>query len=104
MGGWLEFSRVLFRSSRLYGTSEYDRIDYHLVEDDGRTGLVVNVREKSIGPNYIRFGLNYATDFQGESTFSLLAGFRRVWVNSLGAQWSNELEVGRISRAATEFY
>ena len=25
--------------SRLYGTSEYERIDYHVVEDDGRTGL-----------------------------------------------------------------
>jgi NTE family protein len=90
--------------SRLYGTGEFDRIDYHIVEDNGHAGLAINVREKSIGPNYIRFGLNYATDFQGESTFSLLAGHRRVWVNSLGAQWLNEIEVGRISRAATEFY
>jgi len=90
--------------SRLYGTSEYERIDYHVVEENGRTGLAINVREKPIGPNFIRFGLNYATDFQGESTFSLLAGHRRVWINSLGAQWTNELEVGRIARAATEFY
>ena len=90
--------------SRLYGTSEYERIDYHVVEENGRTGLAINVREKPIGPNFIRFGLNYATDFQGESTFSLLAGLRRVWINSLGAQWTNELEVGRIARAATEFY
>jgi NTE family protein len=90
--------------SRLYGTSEYERIDYHVVEEDGRTGLAINVREKPIGPNFIRFGLNYATDFQGENTFSLLAGHRRVWINSLGAQWTNELEVGRIARAATEFY
>ncbi len=56
------------------------------------------------GRTIVRFGLNYATDFQGESTFSLLAGLRRVWINSLGAQWTNELEVGRIARAATEFY
>jgi len=90
--------------SRIYGTSEYERIDYHLVEDDGRTGLAVDVQEKPIGPNYIRFGVNYATDFQGETAFSLLAGFRRVWVNSLGAQWSNEIEVGRIFRLGTEFY
>ena len=90
--------------SRLYGSSEYERIDYHLVEDDGRTGLAVNVREKPMGPNYVRFGLNYTTDFQGESTFALLAGHRRVWVNSLGAQWVNEIEVGRTARFATEFY
>ena len=90
--------------SRLYGSNEYERIDYHLVEDDGRTGLAINVREKSMGPNFIRFGLNYTSDFQGENTFSVLAGHRRVWVNSLGAQWVNEIEVGRIARAATEFY
>ena len=90
--------------SRLYGSSEYERIDYHLVEDDGRTGLAVNVREKPMGPNYVRFGLNYTTDFQGESTFSLVVGHRRVWVNSLGAQWVNEIEVGRTARFATEFY
>ena len=90
--------------SRLYGSNEYERIDYHMVEDDGRTGLAINVREKSMGPNFIRFGLNYTSDFQGENTFSVLAGHRRVWVNSLGAQWVNEIEVGRIARAATEFY
>jgi NTE family protein len=31
-------------------------------------------------------------------------GHRRVWVNSLGGEWLNEIEIGRIVRAATEFY
>jgi NTE family protein len=31
-------------------------------------------------------------------------GHRRVWVDSLGAEWRNELAVGRTARAATEFY
>ena len=90
--------------ARLYGTGEYERVDYHLAEDGPRDGLVVDVSEKKMGPNYLRFGLFYSTDFQGESTFALLMGHRRVWVDSLGAQWSNELELGRIVRAATEFY
>ncbi len=91
--------------AQLYGTGEYERIDYHLVEERNRTGLVVDVHEKSMGPNYLRFGLAYGTDFQGESTFALLAGIlRRVWVNSLGAEWLNEIEIGRVLRAGTEFY
>jgi len=90
--------------ARLYGTSEYERIDYRLVEDAGRQGLVVDVHEKAMGPNYLRFGLFYSTDFQGESTFALLMGHRRVWVNRLGAEWLNEIELGRIARLATEFY
>jgi NTE family protein len=57
-----------------------------------------------MGPTYVRFGLAYSTDFQGETSFSLLAGAKRTWVNSLGAQWLNEIELGRIARIATEFY
>jgi NTE family protein len=90
--------------SRLFGTGEYERIDYRTIDDKGQPGLVIDVHEKSMGPNYLRFGLSYQTDFQGESTFALLVGHRRVWVNSLGAEWQNEIELGRIARAATEFY
>ncbi len=104
LGEPLDTPRLDVGIARLYGTGEYERVDYHLVGDGKRDGLVVDVSEKKMGPNYLRFGLFYSTDFQGESTFALLMGHRRVWVNSLGAQWSNELELGRIVRAATEFY
>ena len=90
--------------SRLYGTGEYERIEYRLIGDRTRSGLVLDVHEKSMGPNYVRFGLAYSTDFQGESSFAVLAGHRRVWVDSLGAEWLNEIEIGRIARAATEFH
>ena len=90
--------------SRLFGTGEYERVDYRTVEDANRQGLVIDIREKAMGPNYLRFGLSFQSDFQGESSFGLLMGHRRVWVNSLGGEWLNELEFGRISRAATEFY
>ncbi len=104
LGKPLDLKDVDDRISRLYGTGEYERLDYHVAEDGGRSGLVVDVQEKSIGPSYLRFGFAYATDFQGESAFSVLAGLRRVWVNSLGAQLLAELELGRIVRAAGEFY
>ena len=104
VGKPLDITAVNKGLERLYGTGDYERIDYHLAEDGDRQGLVVDVREKSMGPTYVRFGLAYSTDFQGETNFSLLAGAKQTWVNSLGAQWLNEVEVGRISRIATEFY
>jgi NTE family protein len=104
IGEPLDAQRLERGIARLYGSGEYDRIDYRMVDDGGHEGLVVDVHEKSIGPNYLRFGLFYATDFQGESTFALLMGHRRVWVDSLGGEWLNEIELGRITRAATEFY
>jgi NTE family protein len=90
--------------ARLNGTGEYDRIEYKVVTENGQRGLAVTVYEKSLGPNYIRFGLTFSTDFQGESSFALLMGHRRVWVNSLGGEWRNELDLGRTFRAGTELY
>ena len=89
---------------RLNGTSEYERIDYRMVDEQGEHGVVVDVQEKSMGPNYLRFGVLYATDFQGESTAALLLGHRRVWVDSLGAEWRNELSLGRLASVSTELY
>ncbi len=104
VGKPLDIADVNKGLERLYGTGDYERIDYRMAEDRDRQGLVVDVTEKSMGPTYVRFGLAYSTDFQGETNFSLLAGAKRTWVNSLGAQWLNEIELGRIARIATEFY
>ncbi len=104
LGVPLDIKNVDDRVSQLYGSGEYDRIEYRLVEDAGKAGLVVDVHEKVIGPNYLRFGIAYSTDFQGETAFSVLTGFRRVWIDSLGAQLLAELELGRIARASAQFY
>jgi NTE family protein len=104
VGKPLDIAEINKGLERVYGTGDYERIDYRLAEDRDRQGLVVDVHEKTMGPTYVRFGLAYSTDFQGETTFSLLAGAKRTWVNNLGAQWLNEVELGRIARIATEFY
>ncbi len=58
-----------------------------LVEDGAGTGLVVNVREKSIGPNYrsLRPRLSRPTS-RARARFRCWRAHRRVWVNSLGAR------------------
>ncbi len=90
--------------SRIYGRGDFEQIDYQLVGQGGKEGVVVNVTEKSWGPNFFRFGLLLSTDLQGDSTFNAMAGHRRVWLNSLGAQWTNEIILGSTRRYATEFY
>lgn len=90
--------------AHLYGSGDFESIDYRLVTEDRHKGVVINVTQKSWGPNFLRFGLSLGSDFQGDSTFNVLAGHRRVWVNSLGAEWSNEIILGKTRRYATEFY
>jgi NTE family protein len=90
--------------ARLYGRGDLESVDYQLVRVGSQQGLIVNVAEKSWGPNYLRFGLSLSSDLQGDTFFNLMAGHKRVWVNSLGAEWTNEVVLGSTRRYATEFY
>ena len=89
---------------RLYGRGDFENIDYELFRIGKQQGLIVNVTEKSWGPNFLRFGLSLNSDLQGESQFNVLLGHKRVWVNRLGAEWTNEIVLGSTRRYATEFY
>ena len=90
--------------SRLYGTGDFERVTYRLIDEKGQRDLVFDVTEKAWGPNFLRFGLNMSTDMQGETFFNFLIGHKTTWLNSLGGQWVNEVEFGQIRRYSTEWY
>ena len=40
---------------RLYGTGDFEHVNYRFLEEPGRRVLAVDAVEKSYGPNYLRF-------------------------------------------------
>jgi len=88
----------------LYGRGDFEQVDYRLVQERNQQGLIVDVSEKSWGPNYLRFGLSLNSDLQGDTAFNFLVGHKRTWINSLGAEWINEVTLGSVNGYATEFY
>jgi NTE family protein len=89
---------------RLYGTGDFEHINYRVIEEAGRRVLAMEAVEKSWGPNYLKFGLGLASDFGGDAFFNVLASYRKTWINTLGAEWRTDLQMGRSSRFFTEFY
>jgi NTE family protein len=89
---------------RLFGTGDFEHVGYRILEESGRRVLDIDAIEKAWGPNYLKFGLGLGSDFKGDSFFNLAASYRRTWINSLGAEWRTDLQVGRTGRIATEFY
>ena len=89
---------------RLYGTGYFEHVNYRILEEPGRRVLSIDAVEKSWGPNYLRFGFGFSTDFKGDAPFNILASYRRTWINALGAEWRNDLQLGQSSSFATEFY
>jgi NTE family protein len=89
---------------RLYGLGEFDKVDYRIDRTSGRPTLVFPVQERSVGPDYVRFGLGFASDFDTRSTFNALLSLRRTWLNRAGGEWLAEVQVGRNTFLSTEFH
>lgn len=88
---------------RIYGRGDFEAVDY-TIQPGPRPALVFHVREKEIGPAYLRFGLGLTSDFQGENYFNALVQYRRTWLNRLGGEFVAAAQVGQNTYLSTEFY
>ena len=89
---------------RIYGRGDFEHVGYRLIEEPDKRILVVDAVEKSWGPDYLRFGLGLSSDFSGDAYFNVLASYRRTWLNSLGGEWRNDLQIGQAQQFSSEFY
>lgn len=89
---------------RIYGRGDFESISYHLSGDTGPRAMVIEPREKSWGPDYLKFGLGLASDFQGDNQFNLLVQYRKTWLNRLGGEWLTEAQIGQDTHLWSEFY
>jgi NTE family protein len=100
----LDIEQLDLDMRRIYGRGDFEHVSYRLLDNpEGRT-LAVEAVEKSWGPTYVRFGLSMSSDFNGESSFNLLASLRRTLINRLGAEWRTDVQLGTNTFALTEFY
>ena len=89
---------------RLYGLGDFQTVDFTFEDRDDQTGIIIGMREKPWGPSYMHFGLEIASDLQGETTFELLVNITKTRINNLGAEWRNDLIVGGDLLVFSEFY
>jgi NTE family protein len=89
---------------RIYGTGDFEHVNYRFRETGDDRVLEVEAIEKRWGPNYLRFGLGLSSDFRGDAYWNLLATYRATWLNRLGAEWRTAAQVGSTSLLYTEFY
>lgn len=89
---------------QLYGLNIFERVNYEITHVDDQTVLTIHVREKTWGPNYIRFGLNLESNFEGSSTFNVASSITSAPLNRLGGELRTELQIGSDQFISTEFY
>ena len=104
VGKALDADRVRNQLSSLYALDRFESIDYNLIEENGRAGLELDLRRKSWGPNYVRFGLNLEDNFEGTSRYNAALRFISTELNALGGEWLTDIQIGDNPKFFTEFY
>lgn len=89
---------------RLYGLGDFQTVDFSFEERGDETGIVIGMREKPWGPNYLHFGLEVTSDLAGETTFELLLNLTKTRINNLGAEWRTDLIMGTDRLLYSELY
>ena len=88
----------------IYGMGEFQQVSYSLVEENGKTGLVVETREKYIGNNRLNFGLFLGANLKGDSLFNISAAYTMSQLNPLGGEWRSFVQLGGNLALETDFY
>jgi NTE family protein len=103
-GDPIDASRLAADANRLYGLHEYEKVGYGIVEEDGRTGVEFQARNKSWGPNLLKFSMALEDDFEGATGFNVGVRLTRADINTRGAEWRNDLQLGTDPLFNSEFY
>jgi NTE family protein len=92
-------------AERMAALQDIESVGYELKGDPENATLEWVPRVKSWGPNYLKvdFGL-YAAASGDERGLVLYLQHERSWVNSLGGEWRNELQLGSEQLLQTSFY
>lgn len=88
----------------LYHTMVFDGVSYKIVQKDGQNILRITTTPSWNNRGDLLFSLALSDDFNGHSSYSLKVGYLMYGVNSLGAEWRTDVEVGKRQHYATQFY
>ena len=100
----LDDAKIGLDLRRIYGRDDFEGIGYTIGGTTGPRPLIIEPREKSWGPDYLRFGLGLESDFQGDNQFNVLFEYRKTWLNRLGGEWLTQFQIGQNTYIGTEFY
>jgi NTE family protein len=100
----LDAARLTDDLVREFNHGDLHSLDYSVVRSRDKTILRITPVEKPWGPNYLRFGLNLASDFRSDATFNVRSLLRLTWMNALGGEWLVGAQIGSEQNLSTEFY
>ncbi|MBK6452626.1 MAG: patatin-like phospholipase family protein [Proteobacteria bacterium] len=103
-GDKVDTATISAEAQRMSALPEFESVEYRLTGDPGGPTLEWWPQEKTYGPNYLKFDLGLYGSEDGDLGFVVYAKHTRTWLNSLGAEWRNEIQLGYFNNLSTSFY
>ncbi len=103
-GDSVDTEAISDEAKRLSALHEFESVEYRLEGDPDEPTLVWLPKEKSWGPNYLKFDVGLYASGEGDFALVLGAEHARTWLNRLGAEWRNQIQLGYEAKVSTSFY
>ncbi len=103
-GDQVDTAQISAEAQRMSALQEFESVEYRLTGDQANPTLEWWPKEKNWGPNYLKFDLGLYGSEGGDLGFVVYAKHTRTWLNSLGAEWRNEVQLGYFNNLSTGLY
>jgi NTE family protein len=103
VGELLDLDRLAVDLGRVHGTDAFDLVRFDLEGAEG-TDLVIRASARARGTHHVRIGLNLASDFVSDSTFSIAFNHVAYPLDAWGREWRSRLQLGHTIAVGSEIY
>lgn len=104
VGKPLDTARMEEALLRSYALGTLASITYEVVQDEGKSGVLVRARPKAHGPNYIQVGMRAGSDFSGNHESNLRAAVLMSPISDYGAEARFSVDIGSEPAAKAEYF
>jgi len=103
-GDKVDVATISEEAQRMSALQDFESVEYKLTGDPANPTLEWLPQEKRWGPDYLKFDLGLYGSAGGDLAFVIYGKHTKTWVNSLGAEWRNEAQLGYDNMFRTSFY
>ncbi len=103
-GATVDTAKISAEARRMSALQDFESVEYRLTGDPDNPTLEWWPLEKRWGPDYLKFDLGLYASEDGDLGFVVYAKHTRTWINSLGAEWRNQVQLGYFNNLSTSFY
>jgi NTE family protein len=103
-GEVVDTATISQEAQRMAVLQDFDSVSYRLDGDPQSPTLTWLPHEKNWGPDFLKIDIGAYASLDGDLNFILYGRHTRTWVNSLGAEWRNELALGSTVLLATSLF